>query len=106
MNLSKIFTVLIPIIILTGCGDNNQLIPVGTNLPNGYVVNESVATNSMDECLKYAANKRSELRSSSFHETNDGHTYTAVANFPDGSDMLQLCKKKNETFANYASARK
>lgn len=106
MNRFRLALCIIPLTLLTACGDDQQLIPVGTKLPHGYTVDESISAVSMEECVKLAASKRTEMRSSSFHETNDGHTYTAVATFADGSDILQLCKKRKDNSANYASARK
>jgi len=97
------------LISLSGCDSDENVvpgIPVGTELPNGFVVNESVGFPDMDTCVDHAINVREEMSATTIGETRNNTSYTSASKFTDGTEMIQMCSYKTNTFTNYASARK
>lgn len=99
--------ILLSLTIISACGDNdNSTIPVGTVLPGGYTVTESVIYNGMLECVLHAKNIQASLNVREKSDTSTDTLYTAGMTLHDGSNIIQTCTKRSSKIALYSSAKK
>lgn len=107
MNVKSTFLMPLAFLLVSACGDQgNGTVPIGTKLPGGYTVTESVMRDSMSDCISYAENVQGSLHVKSKNNTSDDKLYTAALILHDGSEILQICTTKSKSNVVYSSAKK
>lgn len=103
--MKNIFSVLFVVLCLSACeAESNHLIPVGTKLPGGFVVDESELFETMDDCKGHAEARLEERGAEVTGETNTQTLYTRALLHEDNRQGLQMCNVRGNKNVLYSSA--
>lgn len=103
--MKNIFGVLMIAFCLSACeAESNHLIPVGTKLPGGFVVDESLLFETLDDCKSHAEARLEERGAKVTGETSTQTLYTRALLQDNNRQALQVCTVRDSKNVSYSSA--